>query len=594
MTEYNPFAVQTPEGVSAEDVVSLFVDVFTDFYHIPRPGHTFLHGPRGSGKSMMFRYLEPDCQSLVHDCTLRDLPFYGVYVPIKNTDLKITELSRLHNKHADFVLNEHMMTTYIAVKLVSSMTKSRIDGPERQIGRELREFYYDSFFSLLARAGRSEPLPDVDKAAKLPDYVAAMKTALEQLYSEILGYLRRLSFAGDSPIPYSGGLTGYLDFFLPLASRLRKLSFMPQRPIYLLVDDADNLNGTQTRILNSWVSSRTSADVSLKISTQLNYKTFRTINGQTIDAPHDFSEINISSIYTSSKHKYKERIREIVAKRLAKAGIDAAPEEFFPLNKEQEEKIKAIGEELRNKWTTEGRGYRPSDDVVRYARPTYIASLKGTSKSAHSYSYSGFDQLVHISSGIVRYFLEAASQMFGEEAAVHRTEGVRCIPHAVQNSVVREQADKFIFSEFDKILKDEEFNAPLLERATKLRNLIFALGGLFHAILVSNASERRVFSLAFSDVPDQEIMDVFQLGIQYGYFHESAIGNKEGTGRTRLFVLSRRLAPYFLLDPTSFAGYKFVRSQVIHEAMRKPQAFLRRVKSGLSDNDLEDLQLELF
>ena len=32
-----------------------------------------------------------------------------------------------------------------------------------------------------------------------------------------------------------------------------------------------------------------------------------------------------------------------------------------------------------------------------------------------TYSYSGFDQLVHISSGLVRYFLEPAAVMFDEQ-----------------------------------------------------------------------------------------------------------------------------------------------------------------------------------
>src|ERR1700683_3073524 len=97
----NPFAVQTPEDIAAREVADLFVDVFTDFYHIPSIGHTFLHGPRGSGKSMMFRYLEPDCQQAKLNRSLEQLPFYSVYVPIKNTDLKLTELARLDNKHAN-------------------------------------------------------------------------------------------------------------------------------------------------------------------------------------------------------------------------------------------------------------------------------------------------------------------------------------------------------------------------------------------------------------------------------------------------------------------------------------------------------------
>ena len=103
-----------------------------------------------------------------------------------------------------------------------------------------------------------------------------------------------------------------------------------------------------------------------------------------------------------------------------------------------------------------------------------------------------------------------------------------------------------------------------------------------------------MFSVALSQEPDQDILDVFKLGVRYGYFHESTIGNKEGTGRTRLFVLSRRLAPVFLLDPTSFAGYKFAMNSTLREAMEKPNTFVGKVKRDGVDVLFESPQLNLF
>ena len=64
MLHENPFKITTPEDLTAEEAVKLFVDVFTDFYQITDPGHVLIKGPRGVGKSMMLRYLEPDCQCL--------------------------------------------------------------------------------------------------------------------------------------------------------------------------------------------------------------------------------------------------------------------------------------------------------------------------------------------------------------------------------------------------------------------------------------------------------------------------------------------------------------------------------------------------
>jgi hypothetical protein len=589
----NPFAVQTPEDIPAADVISLFVDVFGDFHNIPNVGHTFLNGPRGSGKSMMFRYLEPDCQQLVLDRPLKELPFFGVYVPIKNTEIKLTEFKRLANRHAEVVLSEHFLVTYVAVKFFGSLQKVRIDDGDAKHFEALRTYYQGKFSERLAWSGWSEGLPVLEKDATLPTLLCALRDLFARFYSIVTAYLRRLAFV-DTPQPYAGPLLGYLDFMLPVIRDIRSLGFMPTGPVFLLVDDADNLNIVQTRILNGWVSTRTSDNVSLKISTQLSYKTYLTATSQTISSPHDFNEVNISAVYTSARDKYMSRVEQIVSRRLQKYGLQASARSFFPEYERQELAVKKLGEEIRQNWHVDGRGYRASDDVTRYARPDYIKGLQGSSKSGSTYRYAGFEQLVHISSGIVRYFLESASSMFGEMRA--KTDGgeVNAIDPIIQDQVVREQAREFFFGEFDKLELDEADAEGGLDRVKKLRNLIQALGGMFHTILVSNAAERRVFSVALTDESDDEVLSVFKLGVQYGYFHESSIGNKEGTGRTRLFILSRRLAPLFTLDPTSFAGYKFATCGALRNAMERPQRFIRQLENDGIDKVLSPPQIELF
>ena len=100
--------------------------------------------------------------------------------------------------------------------------------------------------------------------------------------------------------------------------------------------------------------------------------------------------------------------------------------------------------------------------------------------------------------------------------------------------------------------------------------------------------------MAISGLPDPEVMDVFELGVRYGYFHRSSIGNKDGTGRTRLFVLTRRLAPHFMLDPSSFAGYLWVTSDLLRKGMANPEALLRRIKKDGVSKYFEMSQLTLF
>jgi len=116
----NPFTVTTPEDMSAEDTVSLFVDVFTDFPKVKDPGHLFLHGPRGSGKSMMFRYLMPDCQCMKTGAQIKNLNFFAIYLPIKTTYLRLAEFERLEGKHASVVLNEHFMVAHFLDMILAS------------------------------------------------------------------------------------------------------------------------------------------------------------------------------------------------------------------------------------------------------------------------------------------------------------------------------------------------------------------------------------------------------------------------------------------------------------------------------------------
>jgi hypothetical protein len=601
----NPFKVLTPEDMVAADVQALFVDVFTDFYKIIDVGHTMVNGPRGCGKSMMFRYLLPDCQRLARGCELPQLPFCGVLVSIKNTAPNLTELHRLETQHADVILNEHILTVFVASKVFSTLADSLAAvGPEHS--DVTRSFVDQTLTPRLSMAGWTEALSISTDAhpAQIFSQCAAM---FDRIYIEVNQYAKRLALAPQHPLPYSGALCGYLDFLFPVLQGLRSLPFLPNGPFYLLIDDADYLNKTQTRVLNSWVSTRTAGDVSIKISTQLRYKTFRTIAGPAIQSPHDFQEINIADVYTSSRSLYPKRVEAIVRKRLTRAGwsgSDADPCAFFPTDQEQEASIHSIAKRIKDAWPESGKGYRPDDDVARYARPEYIKSLAGQSKSTSSYSYAGFDQLVHISSGLIRYFLEPAAQMYDEERARMEHAPVRFIRQGIQDAAIRAEAERLMFSEFDKILEDEadyavnhetEVSLADVELLTeRLRNLLRVLGNTFYRKLISDDSERRVFSVAISGTAASDVIRVFDLGVRHGYFHRSSIGNKDGTGRTRLYVLTRRLAPHFNLDPSSFAGYLFVTNDMLFDAMQNPEKTLRKIKEIGVSRAFEQGQLTLF
>lgn len=585
----NPFAVTSPEKLSAEEAEQLFVEVFTDFPQVETPGNAMIIGARGSGKSMMFRCLLPDVLMKRNHCDFANLPFVGFHVPIKNTQLKITDLTRIDDNYASALINEHFFTLAVMIEICGQVRQYQDCLVASQ--EELKAFYNDVFVSHAEIAG-CDNVPQLNDG----DCFTQIQKCLKQQYALFMRFVASIGPNLQSQIPpYNMPIFTFRMFLAPFLQGLKSLSGFPKgKNVHLFIDDADNLSKTQTQILNSWLGMRLQPDISIKVSTQLGkYKSYLSVDGTLVEAPHDYHRISISDKYTTSRTAYSYRIREIVEKRLSRAGIAKKATEYFPEYKKQEDAIIAEKQRLLKVWEAEGRGARPGDDALRYARPNYIKQLGGEHKSRSTYMYAGFNQLVHLSSGVIRVFLETASQMFEEtkkDGPENKIEQ-ECIPYQIQNYVIRKYSENELVLRFDNLGKDLGAQSGAVEARILgcLKNLIMSMGRTFYNILVSDRSERRVFSIALTNEPDEEIKAVLDLGVQTGYFHTSTIGRKDGTGRTNLYILNRILSPQFNLDPTGFAGYLFVTNDALRGAMYNQQ--LLRVESETSP---EPEQLTLF
>jgi hypothetical protein len=609
----NPFRVTTPEDLSVKEMRELFVEEFAEFNQLSDEGHMLLKGARGMGKSMLFRYMNIDCQSTPENGKeFKDLKYLAFYFPVKNeTFIRITELKRFGDSYEAMLFNEHIMVLSFVFRVFTKLKEMF-----RDITNLKAESFYDYYINTFLpkfQNSHEHALPE----KTIIGIMNAITAQLENEYQKAMNYVNKLGFCKETLPEFQSWFFNYLDFLLPLLSNLQKIDFFPKCPVYLMIDDAHSMTFLQTQILNSWIATRTSRKVSIKVSTQYNYKTFYTVTGATIDTPHDYKQIDMSDIYTARARKgsYKDMVRDILKKRFNKYGHgDIDPYKFFPVNEEQEKKIDDIyNAYVERHKKNEGRGYYLTDDAYRYARADYIISslpisynasyaradyimsLQGTSKSGSTYSYSGFDQLVNISSGIIRYFLDAAFEMYAEQE--NKDVPILHIEPGIQNAIVRELADKFLKNEISDYQIEGHNNAVPKEDFSKLVNLINAFGLLFSTIMHSNRSERRVFSIAISDDElSEETHRILQLGVNYAYLHRSTIGRKErGRGRTWLYVLNRRLAPIWTLDPNSFAGYLFIQNKYLEAAMYNPRSILNRLKDKEDYNEEnEPIQLTLF
>jgi len=614
----NPFhSTTSTDELTAENAVRLFSNVFSEFNILLNPGHTFLNGARGSGKTMMLRLMQPDCQEIISKRKISHLKFLGIYIGVKDTHLKKTDLGFLKNRHAETMLNEHLLVSHMATKIFSQFSVAQFEQDAICLP-QLKKFFDEYFITHLEDCGWIKPASIQYEFKTLKDGFNLMAQITDKILKSFSVFERGI-IDNLEKISYSGAVLSYGNFLFPILKQLKTLSCFPQNvPIYLMIDDADNLNRVQKIVLNTWISMRHIGSICFKISTQLNYNQFRTLHGDRIETPHDYSEINIADRYTtSSKGFYKERVVDVVQKRLEFAGVKTTdPFEFFRPDVKQEERVKELFEKYKSEQIAKGKTEKQAYDYAyRYARPDFIRDeLKG---NRDKYNYAGFEQLVHISSGNMRQFIEPAKIMFDnmktklEEAGESNEVGF--ISDKIQDEVIKKYSVDEFYGEFEKLLKsnldsikDEEMrgdNADVKKveelkkekkNIEKLKNLIDVLGNTFKRILLSDVSERRVFSIAIQDEPNEELNEVLSFGIELGYFQKYVIGNKYGTGKAQLLILNRILAPHFGLDPSSFAGYKFVKSGELSSAIDNPQVLISKIRSRGVDAIFDSSQHSLF
>lgn len=601
----NPFSAKKPDEMPPAYVAKYFVDTHTDFKKILEPNNSFINGARGTGKSMLLRSLEMTVNTERENLkSVNQLTHLGIHIPLRKEDFGITEISAMI-AHQGAAIGEHLLIIAITYHFVRNLIESTEILP-----LENTHHLSTSFNELFEICGGKAPNLQQD-TPPLEALFAIQKTC-ERSNSMLRQYAKRASISGTTNA-YDGALCGLRDFFLPLISDIKRCGLIPDTPIFIMLDDADNLPKSMQRVINTWISMRLYPNVCIKVSTQLAYATFLTLDSRRIESPHDYNTIDVGSVYTNRADRYSQRVEEIVQKRLQIAGITIHPRNFFPSNSKQEKRLEEIKQTIRVQHKSQLKNgnnqgsSRTSDEVTRYAVPTLMRELHH-SKSSHTYSYAGYDSLVNLSSGIIRWFLEPASQMFDEVISSNLKQNpVDHIPVSIQDRTIerwsREFADALTPSEGDDDCKPESYTEDASlhqihdsEILRKLHNLISALGLFFrNRILDADASEQRAFSVVIRQSISKPLQDVLSLGIRLGYLQRSDNSAKElnATRRPR-YILARRLGPHFKLDISGYAAHLSVTAEQLELAINEPSDFVKlKTKPTLQKGKNFQLTLEL-
>ena len=138
----NPFAVISPEELKPEKANQLFVEMYSDYPQIRRPGNIIMTGARGSGKSMLIRCSLPDVLMIREGAEFSDLEYLAFLVPVRKTSLNLTDLRLLDNRHYPYLLNEHLMSIYVLMYSLLELSKINISGYD---SFQYKEFYEKTY-----------------------------------------------------------------------------------------------------------------------------------------------------------------------------------------------------------------------------------------------------------------------------------------------------------------------------------------------------------------------------------------------------------------------------------------------------------------
>jgi hypothetical protein len=564
----NPFTVYSPEDVTPGIFREIFVKEHTWVNALETKKDFFIYGSRGSGKSMLLNYLEFSHQLCYFENDLMEFfreknreQYIGiiVHVTMEELNTKRYELLRQHNLGEAGLIDDICMTDLI-MSILHRIITTFIEN--KQMAEYLNELDRQSVRAFCEKAIRDFDKKNVHKLGF--EQVEANIESLRMLTDAFLDERKSIRYYANEKLQmrdtiYQRNYASF-DYLYEFICRMKKLVKAENFSFYILIDNGDEAGNTMQLCINRLISQRSHKEVCFKVAV----KKGSPWNTKGIMWPHDYSQIEIDELYSTQHSVYYSRIKEIANKRLKLAGIDVTIESFLAESESERKLLREIRQELKQKYKEEycelsekELAQEPptkedwiANRVGKYAQAELFRRLRKTEKS-----YAGFNNIVHLSSGIIRQFLDICSYIFDEETK-RRGSHFTVMGLQTQNNVIKKYADDFM-DELEKKYKGlEREGDPEAKHYKDLYTLIDVLGKYYkRRLMAPKLKEPRVFTFTLKDRgKDQRIDRILEIGVDENYFQSYWYSSKTGIGKFKGYAFNRRLCPRYVIDHTSFRG----------------------------------------
>jgi hypothetical protein len=540
----NPFEYEAAVNFATDELIEYFVEDHNYSRFIQSGRNIFIVGERGCGKSMTLLYNSYQKQYFKSEKEKAEFDFskVGVYVPCTNALFFKKEYELINNPFKVAVLSEHFFVLAIAFELATVLSTVE---------------------NICSRGKEIEIRNDLN-------YILNIKLPEEfSIFKGLAKYFQKLNSETQNQInnseeSFSDRCVSFYSLIIPLIKIIKSVEKFENTHFLLLIDDAHDLNSHQVKALNSWIAYRDHSDFSFKVAVaKVRRHTYITATGSSILEGHDFLKIDMEKPYQNKFSDFGLWAKDIVERRLEKFGIGKIEAtKYFPFNPDVEKEFKKCEEKVRKRAEEkyvgdEKAAKKIGDYVYKYARAEYFKSRPA---QANLPQYSGWETIVHLSTGVVRNLLYPCYWMYDKEfsSRMDAAKGdkgkaiVTDIRPSYQDEVIKEKSQE-LWNKIENDLFNNIDNCST-KQAEQIKNMFEKLVLLFKERLMSEASEPRAITFTISgrqemsEQKNQELDELLRISREAQILYDRVSSAKEAGQREVYYVPNRMLLPTRGLD----------------------------------------------
>ena len=579
----NPFEFEAANNLTDEEIIGFYIEDHNYTRFIRSTKNIFLVGERGSGKTMTLLYNSFNVKYLEAKQQQTKVSFdkIGIHIPCNTPLFHKKEYLLLEEEHKKYIICEH----YLVLSILQNIAKTLDNISEIQ----------ECFASIeQSEYGDLSYIWGTDKEFKSTSFFKDVCTFVKKEIRDT--QLKTNSYGEESFYENSYSFSSLL---LPFFDFLKNVESLKNSHYLIMIDDAHDMNEYQIKTLNSWIAYRDHSTFSFKVAVaQIKELDKKTSSGGNILEGHDYLSIEMGKSMYGKNTEFYDFAKDIIEKRIRKIGINnVTAEDFFPANSVFLEKMEECRALARKEAEQEGitDPTKITEYVKKYHRAIYYRTRD---PKANTPPYSGFDTLVHLSTGIVRNLLDPCYWMYDKIANSENFDvnNLKEIDPTIQNSIILKRSEdswETLRRGLDKIIE-----GCTREQSEHIYHLFNNLMVLFKKRLLAKISEPRaiVFSLkgrkGFKE-ESEYIDNLLDISKKAQILYTRIGTDKTLAGKTIYYVPNRMLLPDRGLDVKGQASHVQIQVKDLYDSIIQARdlPFFEEAKKNKSDNQQYKLDL---